>query len=461
MSSVRVTGLLCAVVVSGCGAARGRWAADPEPAWPEARTQAEIQIRRPDGAWSDSASATVVEMAPAIYPVRVINVGHKPGRVRLREAALSGGWRARYFDALSGGVEITDRVRDGGWYTTPLKRGEVTALRIEMSSGAERAGRTGVARVYAYADSSAHVTARTTVEATRTAQPVVKLRPKGAAKWAAALARELKEGQETLVEVLVRNAGDRAATVRLTALVGTEGWRVTGQDAASGRDVSRDLCGKGVPLPCAPGGSRLVLLRVSPQGALRADRLRMELRAAAGGRSGVARLDVLMAGRYQPDLQIGMQGCPWAGDGVYEATAARQTAEVRADARATVSFWIRIENDGDFPDRFVLRETGHDARWLSRYFDAKAGGGDITGAVRGEGWTSRSLRPGEDQTLRYQVTPGAAPDGSRESVRLSAVSAALQRKGDAWHVTVAKVASGVRVVSWPRVRAGEQGKRRE
>jgi len=444
MSRVRAVACVGLLALCGCGVAGGRWrAADPRSADAvEPTTLAAVQVRKPGGRWSGEA-ASVAEGSPAVFHVRLVNVGEKAGRIRLREAALSVGWRARYFEGLSRRIEITDRVRDTGWYTPPLEPGQVVGVRLELAHPSAPAAGAGQVRLQAFADNVEAVLARA-VPAARP-RPAVRLRRVGEGTWSRAVRMELREGVTGRVEVSVANEGPGAARMRVSLLCGGEGWGVRATDPASGADLTPVMLGKGLAMDCAAGAVRRFLLAVTPRGAARADRLRLQVFAAAGGRRDAARCDVLMAGGYQPDLQAAPPGGPWAGEGVHSLSAEGQRIEVRPDARREASLRIRVRNDGDFADRFVLRESGHDARWLARYVLEGAGRGrDVTDALRGAGWTTPVLRPGEALVLRYRALPGAASEAKRLEVRLAAASAAVPRKGDVLVLAVVNVRRAAR-----------------
>jgi len=70
-------------------------------------------------------------------------------------------------------------------------------------------------------------------------------------------------------------------------------------------------------------------------------------------------------------------------------------------AMATVSdddpqlFHIALANSGSKAGRIRVREGSRTAEWSTQYFDSPSGGADITAAVRGSGWYSPTLGPGE------------------------------------------------------------------
>jgi hypothetical protein len=55
---------------------------------------------------------------------------------------------------------------------------------------------------------------------------------------------------------------------------------------------------------------------------------------------------------------------PWLGDGVYNATGARQKIAVRMEDGEDVRFWITLQNDAEAEDTFVVRGCRGNARFV-------------------------------------------------------------------------------------------------
>ncbi len=124
----------------------------------------------------------------------------------------------------------------------------------------------------------------------------------------------------------------------------------------------------------------------------------------------------------QPDLKIAPAGGDYSGEDVYSATGLGQTIERRGSRRSVVQYWIAVQNDGGVRDCFQLRgnpNVSH-SKWIQRYYDALEGGNEITGLVRGSGWKTAVLPPGQEQIIRLYVVPGAEVD--RLDIALTASS---------------------------------------
>lgn len=113
---------------------------------------------------------------------------------------------------------------------------------------------------------------------------------------------------------------------------------------------------------------------------------------------------------YQPDLLV--VGGSVYGDNIYNTDGSGQTDNRWYVLRDTMSYAIRLQNDGNTSDSFKLQANSAPSGWTVRYFDAATGGTDITSQVLGSGWTSRSIVAGGQIDLRCEVTvsTSVAPD---------------------------------------------------
>jgi len=106
----------------------------------------------------------------------------------------------------------------------------------------------------------------------------------------------------------------------------------------------------------------------------------------------------------QPDAMI-YEGffSGYAGNNVYDDDGARQTRTMPWRRGQTRTFLIRVQNDGRFPDAFLVKGSGHAGGFGAQYFAGEEAGRDITSeVVRG---TARilELAPGASITFRLEV----------------------------------------------------------
>ena len=127
--------------------------------------------------------------------------------------------------------------------------------------------------------------------------------------------------------------------------------------------------------------------------------------------------------RLRPDAQIRKAGqTTFKGDGVYNTDGSGQTASANLARGASVDFTVKVENDGNVADRFLLTGTAAGAGFSARYYDAA--GAEITAAVLAGTYDTGSLAPRASRTIRVRVKArSAAVVGASQTVVITARSA--------------------------------------
>ncbi len=128
---------------------------------------------------------------------------------------------------------------------------------------------------------------------------------------------------------------------------------------------------------------------------------------------------------YQPDNQIRNQGDgAYIGDGIYNTDGSSQTKSQTVDNNVTATYEIKIENDGNVSDTFTVTGLAGGSGWTVTYYDALAGGTDITAQVTGAGWSTGALASAASTEIRVEVTPdGTVAAGSSKDVLVTSTSA--------------------------------------
>ncbi|MBI2361462.1 MAG: LamG domain-containing protein, partial [Deltaproteobacteria bacterium] len=111
----------------------------------------------------------------------------------------------------------------------------------------------------------------------------------------------------------------------------------------------------------------------------------------------------------KPDLLIKKTGEPesaYALNDVYQTTPAGEQIESQAvKVGKTATFDVRVENDSDQAQTFVLKAIETDSSgWKVVY---KVGATDITEAIH-SGYETKELEPGESETITVEMTPESA-----------------------------------------------------
>ena len=78
-------------------------------------------------------SQTVNNNVTATYEIKVENDSSAPDALNVSGTAGGGGWTVTYYDALTGGSDITSDVIGGGWSTGVLAPGASKEIRVEVT----------------------------------------------------------------------------------------------------------------------------------------------------------------------------------------------------------------------------------------------------------------------------------------------------------------------------------------
>ena len=116
---------------------------------------------------------------------------------------------------------------------------------------------------------------------------------------------------------------------------------------------------------------------------------------------------------YQADgrVRVGTGG-PFVGDDIFNSNGAHQKVTRSASVGATITYQISIQNDAPFyMDTFTLAASGPaNAGYTVKYF---AGATDVTAAMEGGTYLTRSLLPSWTTTITVKIkVKASAPVGS-------------------------------------------------
>lgn len=84
---------------------------------------------------NQTKTQSVATGTTASYVVALQNDADRPDRFRVTGIGSRLGWTIRYFDAASGGADITGRITAGGWISPVLAPGGSIQLRVEVVAG--------------------------------------------------------------------------------------------------------------------------------------------------------------------------------------------------------------------------------------------------------------------------------------------------------------------------------------
>jgi hypothetical protein len=135
------------------------------------------------------------------------------------------------------------------------------------------------------------------------------------------------------------------------------------------------------------------------------------------------------------DALARLHGKPdYVGNGVYSRDGAGESVAGESQIGfRSVSYDLKIENDGNKSQQFLVKVPGNDPEFFVEVYDSIktgwTGGSAITAAATGAGWKTKSLAPGESVEIRVDVWPKLAARGNdvnQLQVRVQAVADAQQ-----------------------------------
>jgi hypothetical protein len=141
----------------------------------------------------------------------------------------------------------------------------------------------------------------------------------------------------------------------------------------------------------------------------------------------------LISLEYQVDNQIKNSfETDYIGDDIYNLTGEDQTKSQTTTPYNAAIYHVKIENDGNGEDGFLVTGPAGSSGWDIAYFDELVGGNNITAQVTGAGWQTGGLNPEEDKEIRVEVMPdNTVPDGDSLVALVLATSLANSQKQDA------------------------------
>jgi len=417
-------------------------AATPSPA-----AQPDLQLKNAADAdytgehlYLDDARQTKGQVAEpdavTVYHLRVCNDGARKDTLAVTAPPAGSGWRVRYFDALTGGQEITNTITAGGWRLLGVEHGEGAAFRVEVT-------RTGAGKPLALP-----ITVTSALDAKKkdrvVLQPILPpdVQPDlsvqvgqekvitGAGIYGLTgenqqVTRPVPLGQSLSYLITLRNPSAQRATFSLQNEYydfRANDWTFTFTDAATGRDVVNEV-GEGWLLTLDPGASRTIrfTLNALPKAKV-GDTLTFKFHAIALGV--VPRFDVVIvtgtivpavatAPVCQPDLML--SHLPRNGENdFFNGTRGivnndeRQTFEDAMLKEGKRNYYLCVANTNPVDADTITVRLADTHGWVVTGYDAGKGGTDITGQLTGkDGWTLTKLAPNGHQDFRLVITPAA------------------------------------------------------
>ncbi len=390
--------------------------------------------------------------SPVVYELKLENDGNASDTFTVTGTAGGSGWTVTYYSALTGGTDITSQVTGTGWATASLAPGASLELRVVVDPDASVSGG-AVKNVLVTATSDTNnaksdtvktVTTKTAVyqpdmlvrnagETTHVGDGIYNGDGSGQTKW-----QPVNPGVTATYELKVENDGNASDSFLITGTAGGAGWTVKYYDKLTGgANITLLVTGPGWPTPVlAPGAFAEFRVEVKPGGSVAGnitkDRLITATSVTDGLTSDTVKASTTTTATYQPDMMIRNAGTPgFNGDDVYNNDGTGQAVARTVDAGVAAKYILKLQNDGNATDTFVITGPVAPAGWTVAYYDADVGGTDITAQVTGAGWTTPALARYASLRMRVEATPNAGVAGIKDlEVLVSATSVGDSAKSD-------------------------------
>ncbi|GAH53607.1 unnamed protein product, partial [marine sediment metagenome] len=229
---------------------------------------------------NQTKSQTVDNEATAVYDIKIENDGNVSDTFTVTGNAGGSGWTVTYYDALTGGSDITSDVTGGGWSTGALASGVSTEIRVEVTPSG-LAG--GTSKDVLVTSTSAGDSSQDAVKATTTVstvyQPDNQVRNQGEGSYIGdgiyntdgtnQTKSQTVDNEATAVyDIKIENDGNVSDTFTVTGNAGGSGWTVTYYDALTGgSDITSDVTGGGWSTgSLAAGANKEIRAEVTPSG---------------------------------------------------------------------------------------------------------------------------------------------------------------------------------------------------
>ena len=123
---------------------------------------------------------------------------------------------------------------------------------------------------------------------------------------------------------------------------------------------------------------------------------------------------------YQPDNLIGEKRGRQKGNNLYNTTGAGQKVKVKLQGRKKFKTFMTVQNDGIFPDSFIMRSNKPNKRTLKLKV-RQLGGGNVTAALR-RGLPLLNLAPGQSVAFKADYKRKSKDRKARGKLRFTSTS---------------------------------------
>lgn len=376
---------------------------------------------------NQTKSQQVTNNQTAGYHIRIENDGDAADSFTVTATASGPAqWVANYFDALSGGTNITSEITGSGWSTGSLDPGQYREIRVEVVADWfwYDINSTILVTSVSQGDNSKKDAVRATTQFRLDYQPDNLIKNLGETSYIGGniyntdgtgqtKEQEIEPGQTATYHIKIENDGNCPALIQVIGTESSGKWTVKYYDALNnGTDVTSQVTGDSgwvmdLESPTATQEMRVEVMAdgTTPEGDLKTV-LVGSISSGDTAKKDIVKAITSIPILYWPDNQIkNSDESDYMGNGIYNTDGSGQTKNQTLENNDTAVYHIRIENDGKKDDSFLVKGTSSSGGWIVNYFDALTGRNDITSGVIEYGWSTGNLNTGNAKEIRVEIIP--------------------------------------------------------
>jgi len=240
--------------------------------------------------------------------------------------------------------------------------------------------------------------------------------------------------------VVAQNDAAMDDTLTITGPVGSDGWTISYFDniSGTGADITGQVIGEGWPTgTLAPGALVAILVKVAatetvPVGTVREDIFTISSNADGTETTDQVRARSTAVDSTQADAMIRLQdsGEEYLGNDIYSLTAVGETRLQNIAAGRTLTYDVKVENDGTAAADYRLRGAASGSGCTLNYFNADTGEEKTAEMITTTGWVV-TLAPGGGVNIRAVVTAdGTLTTGALRNMAITARLVTDNMQGD-------------------------------
>jgi len=365
------------------------------------------------------------------YHIKIENDGNTQGVFSITGTNSTAGWWVTYYDAKTNGNPITNNITAVGGWLQIIQAGQALEIRAEVEPITTVAG--GAFKslsIWSCTHTATNIS--DVVVCTTTVTNMYKVDGQiGTPAYTGDNIYNVDATNQTLPQWLmpnsvvtyllkIENDGNTNSKFTITGPASGAGWWITyydntagGADITSGWDKVTGLGWLTASLP--RDTSKEIRVEITPDltvaGGTSLNTLMWLTSETDPTKKDTIKATTTVSSVNTADVQIkNLVGDPYVGDTSYLLDGSQTTAQA-LDNMATVTYYFKIQNDGNVTDALTVTGTASGSGWILTYYDWP-GYTNITGAITGTGWSTGALVKAASVEIVVQITPDATISGT-------------------------------------------------